>query len=345
MNDAAGKDVDSAALQEVMCLLSFIENHVKKKKKYLASSLCKSVAFHDLPLLFNPGDSVVTPEQKQAFRVVRVRTTRHRIKKPSENETKFWQDSSKAEYTDNPIYIDCVHVDFDGVCIGPVRNSFIISRFDGQKEMVSLPIYPLRYTKDPSLREKLIQRGRMFLELAAIKHMHYIGSTIGTREEIDSQVVIDFDEAISRHPEWNHKLKSTMDWLSVGLSFDDRLDGNASSESDNDKPSSSLWIGKRDKAKATQCVKECCLNETAHHDEYVGARRAQEYIASQMASQAGAIASLSVSVTIVPRRLKDFSKENALTDDDLLIMSYCVLGFALRSRKWCTYSLTSCLLS
>ncbi|KAI0149437.1 hypothetical protein BJ166DRAFT_63490 [Pestalotiopsis sp. NC0098] len=330
IDDEAERIVDSVALQEMLCLFSFIDNHIKKRSQYLTESLCKAVSFSDLPLLFNPGDTVIEPDEKQAYRVVGVTATRHRVKKPNEDEADFWKDFSQAEYADNPVLIHCVHVDFDGLSLGPVQTTFRISRFEGQKDVLSLPVYPFRYARDGDLRGKLIERGRTFLKLAAIKHMHHTGSTMGTREELDSQVVIDFDEAISRHPEWKPELRPTTS------GFHPESDKSTDSKSGADKSDRAPGKRKTKKPKIMKCVKECCRAERSHDEEYVGERRAQEYVASHM----GGSASTSVSVTMIIRPLKDLNGHDCLTDDDLLVVSYRVFGFALRSRKWYKLDMT-----
>lgn len=334
IDDEADRIVDSVALQEMLCLLSFIDNHIKKRKQYLTESLCRAVFFSDLPLLFNPGDTVIEPNEKQAYRVVGVTTTRHRVKKPNEDEADFWKDFSQAEYADNPVLIHCVHVDFDGLSLGPVQTTFRISRFEGQKDVLSLPVYHFRYARDGDLRGKLIERGRTFLKLAAIKHMHHTGSTMGTREELDSQVVIDFDEAISRHPEWKPELRPTTS------GFHPESDKSTKSKSGGDKSDRAPGKRKTKKPKIMKCVKECCRAERSHDEEYVGERRAQEYVASHM----GGSASTSVSVTMIIRPLKGLNGHDCLTDNDLLVVSYRVFGFALRSRKWCECQLPASLI-
>ncbi|KAI4593320.1 hypothetical protein KJ359_009851 [Pestalotiopsis sp. 9143b] len=335
--DEANRSLDSAALEEMECLLSFIDNHIKKRQSYLASPFCKTVAFSDLPLLFNPGDTVIGTDRKQAFRVIGVTNARHRIKKPDENGSTFWKDSSKAEYADNPVCVHCVHVDYDGVFIGPVHSTFRISRYDGVKDVSSLQVYPLRFAEDGNLRTNLVQRGKTFIELAAIKHMHCTGFTLGTREEIDSQVVIDFEEAISRHPKWKPKIRPTATGLGPNGDADDEAAPKELGDEFFVNTGDSRLIKRVKRKRITKCVKECCRNETTHHEEYVGDRRWEEYIASQMGDDPSATAP----VTIFPRVLAKINQHTALTDDDLLVVSYRVLGFALRSRKWYELDLES----
>lgn len=308
------------------CLLSFIDNHIKKRQEYLLSPLCKTVAFSDLLLLFNPGDTVIGTDRKQAYRVIGVTQARHRIKKPDDKDSKFWKDPSKAEYVDNPVIVHCVHVDFDGISIGPVQTTFSISRFDGQKDVMSLQVFPLRFAGGGDLRASLIERAKKFLELAAIKHMHCTGFTLEPREEIDSQVVIDFEEAISRHPKWKPQITSD-----THAPDPDEGPEEARKKAEQEYFPQPQNMRQFEPKPVNKCVKECCRSEKTHHEEYVGDRKREEYIASQM----GDNPPITAPVTLIPRALKNVNKQNPLTDDELLVVSHCVFGFALRYRKWC----------
>ncbi|KAI3325235.1 hypothetical protein HD806DRAFT_533827 [Xylariaceae sp. AK1471] len=313
--------IGSEGLEEMRCLLSFIRNKIKKKQEYLASSRYQTLSFADISLLFNPGDAVVAKDQKQAYRVIKVNSMRHRAKNRDETRQDFWKDESKAEFKDNPVFVHCTYVDFDGNTLGPVTRIFTISRFHGQCEVASLPIYPIRFIKEDDFRKKLIERGKSFFNVASIKHMHYKGLSLRTREEIDSQVVIDFDEAITRYPDWQPSIKSAID-----ESFNKSVGWEDEPGDDADRRK----FLREHRSVNLPCIKECCASEVTHHDEYVEDRKREEYIASQMKEETAT----RPSVTIIPRDFRDVVENNTLTDDEFLIMSYRVFGFVLRSRKW-----------
>ena len=139
--------------------------------------------------------------------------------------------------------------------------------------------------------------------------MHYDGITLDTRDEVDSQVVIDFEEAFSFRDD---KIDNT-DWRPT---VEQLIATPTAEEVDGDNES---------------CSAECCRDETIHKDAYAEKKRNEEYIASLIPEDRNK----DPSVALWPRPLQEInSAENALTDDDLLIMSYRVFGFVLRSRKW-----------
>ena len=61
--------------------------------------------------------------------------------------------------------LDCYYIDCDGERFGPVRTVFKINPYQGEKEIRSLEIYPLKYAKNASeLQSHLRTRGLKFCE-------------------------------------------------------------------------------------------------------------------------------------------------------------------------------------
>lgn len=314
--DKDGEENDNTSsitsFQHLGCLIEFIDTHIQEKLNYLASDRLTKVAFTDIWYLFSPGDEVIGRDRRQVYRVISITSTGHMVIPPWRN-----YDKAAAKSEETPIFLNCIYIDFDGKQLGPVTKRVEIKRFDGEKTVTSLEVYPLRFAEDitrkgdkeskETFREELISRGQKFIDVAAVKHMHYDGITLETRDEVDSQVMIDFEEAFS--------------------SKDDKIDNK------DWRPTIEYLIGKpmEEETDIESCDAECCRYETIHDDSYVEKKRNEEYIGSLIPEDR----SKDPSVAIYPRALQDTkSPENALTDDDLVIMSYRVFGFVLRSRKW-----------
>ncbi|KAI1743087.1 P-loop containing nucleoside triphosphate hydrolase protein [Xylaria scruposa] len=311
-----------ANLSQIKCLVSFIDDDIKSKQEYLASSRCQSVSFADVPMLFSPGGAVVSKDHKQAYRVIKISCTRHRVKaRKKKTRLDFLKDEGEVELKNNPVFVHCIHLDFNGKVMGPISSLFKIQKFDGQREVTSLPIFPLQHAKEDGLREKFVERGKMFFKVIGVKHMHYTGLTLKTRDDIDSQVVIDFEEAINRYPKWKPPIRSVLDDFPqsevppLGKGFSD--------------PNLRKFM-KAQRSMRKVCIEECCGSELKHFDEYVEDRGKEDYIVSQRNRTVPA----RFPVTIVPHDFRDIMENNTLTDDEYLIMSYRVFGFVLRSRKW-----------
>ncbi|KAF2136546.1 uncharacterized protein K452DRAFT_237314 [Aplosporella prunicola CBS 121167] len=311
----------STALEHLGCLLKFMNSDISNKLAYLSGTECQKIFFSDVWHLFKPGDEVIGSDGRQAYRVISVTSAKHKVFPPGN----YWMRPRKSSKSDEetPITIDCVYVDFDGKKFGPVRKTFQIKRFDGEKAVTFLEVYPLRFhatkrgemtrnnDQGLKLREELIYRGQKFLEVAAVKHMYYSGPALQTRDEIESQVVIDFETAFSaeenREKEWKPNIVEMF--------------ATEPKETDEDE----------------SCQAECCRYEEVHDDAYVEKKRNEEYLASLVPESREKLPS----VAVYPRSLHATNTpDNQLTEEDFVIMSYRVFGFILRSRKWEQLDLT-----
>lgn len=295
------------AYQQMQVLMDFLNAEIKNKLEYLASDDCQKITFADLWYLFRPGDEVISRALQQAFRVIEVTSPPHKAVPP-------WRTfNTPTESEETPVTVKCVYIDFDGKQLGPVTLDFNIKRFDGEKLVTTLDVFPLRFIKEDvrgkpgkrhkrTLRRRLIERGLMFLDVAKVKHMHYNGHTIDARDEVDSQVVVDFAEAFS---------KPENDWKVVF--------------------SSMIESTEEEKTEEDSCSEACCSNDNIHEDSYAETRRKDDFIAGLIPQDK----STEPPVSIFPRNLADIRNPyKTILDDDLLIMSYRVFGYVLRSRKW-----------
>ncbi|TGO15699.1 hypothetical protein BTUL_0037g00510 [Botrytis tulipae] len=302
--EADSLDLNSeAAFNELSCLIEFIDHYIKYKQRYLARSSCQKVAFSDIWHLFKPGNEVMEGKLPQAYQVISVHTKKHKVKRSQ------WHSGFKRTIDYGPVTIDCVCIDCDGKRVGPVSKRFTIQQYEGEHDVTSLPVYPLRFAKEMN-REGLVARGQLFLETAVMKHMHCSGLTLDTRDEVDSQVMIDFEEALLQHEYWTPFIENLAD---------------SSPESET----------KEEEEDDGRCYLACCENEECHDDSYAERNRKGEFIESQHSAVSRGHSSL----TIVPRSLQEVQGSNLPSQDELLIMSYRVFGFILRSRKWAKLNL------
>ncbi|KAH8899101.1 hypothetical protein GQ53DRAFT_878458 [Thozetella sp. PMI_491] len=304
------------AMAHLKCLLNFIDSDIISRREYLHDTKCRKIFFSDLWLLFRPGVEVIGSDGRQAYRVIHVTSAKHRVNTP-------------------PFSITCVYIDFNGTHIGPISKTFNFKKFDGEREVTSLEVYPLHFhpskrhefneaewaevknvPEASRYRRKLIMRGSKFLEVAGVKHMYYSGPTLMVRDEVESQVVIDFETAFSAEAHGQQGWKPELEMLLI--------------------PQSEDKIGKED------CEGECCEGEIVFDDTFVDQKQRKEYIDSLL-PRAREV-EREPSVAVMPRLLKELrakaSDSPAVSDDELLIMSYRVFGFVLRSRKWAQLDLT-----
>lgn len=345
------------ALNHLRCLIKFIDTSIVAKRNYLYSPECRKVFFSDLWHIFRPGVEVIGSDGKQAYKVIGVSSARHRIATRWER----WYDSSNDRRGINRVAdmsLVCVYIDFDGVNIGPVRKKFKFFRFDGQRDITSLEVYPLRlhpikraeYTHAEwedlehvpvadRYRQKLIRRGASFLNVAAGKHMYYAGATLETKEEVESPVVIDFETTFTMHDK-PAKLNLQRENQPPPPPGQDTIE----IQQQNDialgiwKPRLDSLLGLSESGTVDltdACNGECCRDEFVHDDQYVDAKQRAEYIES-MLPKPNAI-DKQPPIIIMPRPMKEIKTE-LCSDEELVIMSYRVFGFVLRSRKFGTFT-------
>jgi hypothetical protein len=179
-NESTEEDEDGpnpvTSLLHLRCLVRFLDDEVKLKTQYINSDECVKILFQDLWHLFKPGNEVVDQREKQAYRVVRVDIPQHKVEDPwarwTYNKRRKPEDSGEEEpEEDTPFKVHCAYIDFDGKQFGPVSFKFVIQPYGGVKDIKSLPVYPLRFAKDAKFREKLIERGKMLLDVAKFRPM------------------------------------------------------------------------------------------------------------------------------------------------------------------------------
>lgn len=136
------------------------------------------------------------------------------------------------------------------------------------------------------------------------------GPTLDARDEVESQVVVDFETAFST--------ADGKDW----------------------KPQLELLMGSQDDDDddTRLCNAACCRDQNVHDDQYVDESQKTEYINHLFPHTPGS--DTQPSVAVIPRSLDEVRTSPGLKagslipDEDLLIMSYRVFAFVLRSRKW-----------
>lgn len=339
------------ALGHLRCLLRFMDGNIVAKQNYLNSPECRKVFFSDLWHIFRPGVEVISSDGKQAYKVVGVSSAKHRVATRWER----WYDStSDRTGADRPpdLSLICVYIDFDGVNIGPVQKNFEFHRFDGQRDITSLEVYPLHlhvvkqsgYTNEEweeleavpaheRYRKKLIHRGARFLDVVKGKHMYYAGMTLETKDEVESPVVIDFETTFTMHDKRPSSVPSD-DAILTPAQRQQRQQILEENMNNTWKPElNSLMDADEDsfRVSKTVCSGECCRDELVHDDQYVDGKQMAAYIEDLLPS-AGAVDE-HPPIIVMSRPMKEIRTQDC-SDEELVIMSYRVFGFILRSRKF-----------
>ncbi|CAP99246.1 Pc22g19580 [Penicillium rubens Wisconsin 54-1255] len=301
------------ALEHLRLLNGFMSDHlgrVFKLREDFEKGTARKVAFCDLWHLFRPGTTVRTPATKQIqlYRVIRVTggrplySTSTFVEPPANHAGVKLKDQG---YSPGNFIVECFYIDFDGAQYGPVNRTFQIRKYEGERDMTALPVYPLQC--DPnheSIREAMVTRGENFAVLSnpqKTAHKQYHGLTLDKHpEQVESQVIIDFQLAF---------LEMSDNKPQIGL---DNL-------VDHDIRETNLghWY-------CTRCDLEgCCGNEWIAPDSVIDEKEEQEF--------KGLNGSL----------MDSTGYAEDLTRDQKALLPFKVYGFVLRSRKWATFDIES----
>lgn len=198
------------------------------------------VSYRDLASLFRVGDLVIEPSTAQAESRIRdkrssmVNVTEAKLWKVCyiSEDTPNWsvhsldapgaELQSQIEAGDEATHLRLYYLDFDGRQFSPVRGDASIEYFEGEKEITKLPVYPLRFHKEhPHFLRELKDRGQRFREIVSSGNptLAYHGWTItkdpagrdiaskpgeatAWPEFVESDVIVDFNEAFQVYPWW-----------------------------------------------------------------------------------------------------------------------------------------------
>ncbi|KAH0437315.1 AAA family ATPase [Colletotrichum camelliae] len=313
-----------SSIEELSFFLRVTKTQILVRNEYLNGDKCQKVFFSDLWQLFRPGLEVIRSDGKQAYRVIHVTAAKHRTVSTFQKWSKAQDDEEKKPRPD--FSITCIYLDFDGKKLGPVSRTFDLKPYEGEREITSFEVFPLRFYSErqgnfsamereeaprlsdaAQLRENLIIRGRRFLDALATKHMFYGGSTLDTHEEVEGQVVVDFESA------FNEETLAT--------------------ERPQIEALPSMNLGDYDDV--DDCDATCCLGDRVMDDTFIDLRQAREYVNSLLPKTGAQDAP---SVAVLPHTLSDEASfreiRKFIQEDELLILSFRVFGFILRNRKF-----------
>lgn len=201
----------------------------------------KKVRHNDLWMLFQPGELVYVPPPSQVEksktsteqRVWRVWgfqdwepewnfahiEEEHYSSLGRKKEKKESDDAGDKEDSepDEDKDLRCYYLDYTGTTFCPVDQTFVIDGFEGEVDITALKVYPLRFLPDREATTAKLkeERSEFVSHVKGKRQLLYdgwsivktvLGKTIDegpkSQQYIDSEVIIDFDEAYQSNPWW-----------------------------------------------------------------------------------------------------------------------------------------------
>ncbi|MCJ1285571.1 hypothetical protein MMC26_004912 [Xylographa opegraphella] len=328
-----------AHLQLLIELLDFDLKGLFELRRQVKEGTLKTIAFVDLWLLFCHGDEVCTNQfGAQVYRILHFTGGRRylnsgldddivvRRRERSRDRDRYGAPPRPSDpyYDDNEVQyltptkkgsdfvVQCFSFDYDGFDYGPSQQIFSIPWYEGEVLITSLTVFPHRFRdvngRVPSIagkpiptKQELIERGKRFVKLSKVMHMQYKGRCIGTGDEIDSEVIIDFNLGLQQNRE---------QW-SIPLGVKKPIDPDS-----RETREESAWFDPRYPRRDPCTLPGCCDNDFIHHDNELDTGHALDLISEQ------------------EEILVRFMNADNLTDEDFMLFPVRVIGFVLRDRNW-----------
>lgn len=233
--DRMSRTMDSIeALRDMRCYVEFVDKEIIPHYNFLKRDGARRVGFHDLWCLFDVGGLVYAPitrgendSYQDIWRVYRIRGSDPFISyyHPWERQDEGFDVDDNQSFT-----LYCYHIGHDGSSYGAVRRKFHIHSFPGERDIQSLDVYPLRFFEThEQLLGTLKEQGLRYQRALNEPNQTYNNwsLTMNPQEDsdsesdddqrkkqshnsvlsefIESQVIVDLDEAFRANPSWQPK--------------------------------------------------------------------------------------------------------------------------------------------
>lgn len=226
-------DIRQAALAELRCYIDFVDDSLLPRLRELRSpnlsAECK-VRFDDLWYLFKIGEQIFIPKTSgklgtSSFQII-WRLYRFRLASVYQRVVSGCTcDTCKEAKVKADLTISCYYIDFNGESYQAVQKSLTIERFEGFREIKELPFYPLRCVENHvSMLQKAQEDGAKYIDWIQRRYGFYSGWTliespsgeflkdekdekVLTSSHIQSDIVVDFSEALNAFPLWKPRFE------------------------------------------------------------------------------------------------------------------------------------------
>ncbi|KAF2089738.1 hypothetical protein K490DRAFT_37021 [Saccharata proteae CBS 121410] len=232
--------------------------------------------------------------------------------------------------------VDGRYLEYDGKNFGLGDFDVDIWEFKGTKKISSLDTYPLSYHRDAEkLRKELIERGKLFTSMTGMNYRFHKGLAFEkkrrgvAKHNVNGRVMI--DPAIFRRINANYQfsnVRAQEDHDLVSLSSD-------SDDSDDEEPRPHQEREEKDRYK----VKYYWDEDSKEYQSVLVAvdELGNEYIEEKIEKLASTPDDAAAAST---PNADDDDKPPSFTDEDFLIASPVVYGFAFSEKRWLEFSLS-----
>ncbi|CAO2649214.1 Nn.00g065990.m01.CDS01 [Neocucurbitaria sp. VM-36] len=213
------------ALEDFRLLIRFMDEDMKElfeMRQGIEDGTLKTIAFDDLWHLFHYGEEVILEDRSsggklRAARVFKFTGGRNTNADSTANPGKTKKIGVEALGPGSwgqAFVVQYWSLTYDGSLYWPQQGVMGIRPYEGEKEISSLPIYPSKFDRSGKIKQ-LVEVGNIFKQFTTelYSHRKYLGKNYDTNsrgEGIDSEVIIDFREALSTEGNAYARLDSSL---------------------------------------------------------------------------------------------------------------------------------------
>jgi hypothetical protein len=226
-------------IEHIECYISFIEEHILPLVHQFdnaSHSNPRRIRHEDLWYLFKPGELIYVPwkalgvDDHVPENSIHQTIWRLGLYRTHAGDIELPMRGGETEESDGKVWV--FFIDHDGSAYKPVLTTFKIAYFDGEKDIRSLEVYPIRFEpSSDAMIEESRELGEKFTECIKQQYVSYRAWTLLTDptgrfgfsegqkmtspEFVDGDVIIDFQEAFNARPQWRYSYGVSMaDWTS-----------------------------------------------------------------------------------------------------------------------------------
>lgn len=309
----------AAKASHLKVLIKYLDTDYADTKKTLYPLLeANTITFELLWALFKPNTIAYTPtygnaDEPRAFKI------EYAVKESSFMKGQWYS-------------IEGRYLEYDGKDFGFGNMSAEVDSFKGARKITSLACYPLKYHRDAeALRTRLVERGKRFVSLRGMNYRFHKGMAFYKKKRsfvvkvnINGRVMI--DPAIHRRINPNYII-STVRPKDPDLLEADDLGLGGDDDDDN---------------------QECCCGSSDSEREHNEASDTPRTVYKVIEDNDGTARVVEVEVDEngdeVHREKMDHiggeAKEREFTEEELLVASPVVLGFAFNEKLWLEFTIS-----
>ncbi|KAL9095942.1 MAG: hypothetical protein Q9165_001940 [Trypethelium subeluteriae] len=192
---ALGIEKARRIVEELECLLELMNNdmsEVFQTCKRIRDRRLEKISFENLWLMFQPGTIAISPDpaydqNDRAYQILHATGGRPildvdnnsgseglgNLEDLDRNSHDGYAIMSSRECTD--FVVDCFYLDFDGFSYGPRPQMFVIPEFTGERDVVSLPLYPIDHSSTEMKKLNLKARGFRVVDFTRRQRFRHTG--------------------------------------------------------------------------------------------------------------------------------------------------------------------------